>query len=150
MTRPDSPEWTAGKAAGDRAELAVAEWFRNRGFDTLQTMGQAPFDLLLQCKLEVKRDLQAAKTKNVAIETSYNGSPSGILKTTATWWAIVIGDEAVLVKTDRLRDFVLAGDFHEVAAGNRRASTVLLVPVSELKAIDGATVIALAGMEVGQ
>lgn len=25
---PDSPQWIAAKAEGDRAEFAIAEWFR--------------------------------------------------------------------------------------------------------------------------
>ena len=46
MTRPDSPAWITCKAEGDRAELAIAEWFRGRGFDTFKTLGDAPFDLV--------------------------------------------------------------------------------------------------------
>ena len=88
--RPDSPQWIAAKAEGDRAELAIAAWFRDkRGWETYKALGRTDFDLLLQCQVEVKHDLQAPKTDNVAIETAYRGQPSGIITSKATWWVIV-------------------------------------------------------------
>lgn len=143
MSRADSPEWIAAKAEGDRAELAIAGWFRELGWQTYKTLGLVPFDLLLQCQVEVKRDLQAARTGNVAIEMRHNGTPSGIMTTAATWWVIVLDSEAVIVKADTLREFVLTGHFREVSAGDNRASTVRLVPVESLKAVEKSTVINL-------
>lgn len=147
MSRPDSPQWIAAKAEGDRAELAIAGWFRGKGYETYKTLGLAAFDLLLQCQVEVKRDLKAAETGNVAIETRHNGQPSGILTTAATWWVIVLETEAVIVKADTLRDFVLTGHFREVSAGDNHASTVQLVPVEKLKKIKGSKVIELKATE---
>ena len=144
MTRPDSPAWITCKAEGDRAELAIAEWFRGRGFDTFKTLGDAPFDLLLQAAVEVKRDLKAAQTGNVAIETRYNGQPSGILTSTASYWAIVLQTEAVIIKTEKLRDLVLTGKFRETRAGDHLAATVRLVPVERLKAAKVGQVIPLS------
>ena len=143
MNRPDSPSWIAAKAVGDRAELAIAEWFQGRGFMALKTLGNAPFDLLLQAEVEVKRDLKAAHTGNVAIEIRHNGHPSGIMASTAGYWAIVLDSEAVIVRTDLLRDTVLKGKFPEVQAGDRLASTVRLLPVGKLKTIKRAGIIQL-------
>lgn len=56
MNRPDSPQWQTTKADGDRAELAIARWFRGRGFDVFQALGLASFDLQVMCKVEVKHD----------------------------------------------------------------------------------------------
>jgi hypothetical protein len=143
MSRPDSRQWITAKAEGDRAELAIAGWFRGRGYETYKTLGLAGFDLLLQCQVEVKHDLKAAQTGNVAIETRHSGQPSGIMTTTATWWVIVLEGEAIIVKADTLRDFVLTGHFREVSAGDNRASAVRLVPVDRLKKIKGCKVIEL-------
>ena len=60
----DSPQWIAAKAEGDRAELAIAGWFRQRGWQTYKTLGQVDFDLLLQCKVEVKSNPKALETGN--------------------------------------------------------------------------------------
>ena len=129
----DSRQWIAAKAQGDRAELAVSEWFRGRGFEPYKTLGLAPFDLLLQCQVEVKHDLKAEATGNVAIETSYRGSPSGIMTTQASYWAIVVNGEALIAEVSKLRDLALRDEFPEVPAGENRASTVRLVPVEKLR-----------------
>jgi hypothetical protein len=141
--RPDSPQWIAAKAEGDRAELAIAGWFRRRGWQTYKTLGQADFDLLLQCEVEVKNNPKALETGNVAIETAYQGNPSGIMTSQATWWVVVVGPEATILKTEVLQRFVLTGKFREVRAGDNMASTVRLVPWEKLKALRGAHVITL-------
>lgn len=142
--RTDSPQWIATKAEGDRAELAIASWFRDKGWETYKTLGNVAFDLLLQCEVEVKRDLKAAETGNVAIEMAYRGQPSGILTSRATWWAIFIGGKALVVKTETLRRFVLSGRFREVSAGDNRLATVRLVPVEKLKDLKGVGIIDLS------
>ena len=53
MKQNDSPQWIAAKAEGDCAELAIAEWFRGRGFEPYKTEGLAGFDLLLPCEVEI-------------------------------------------------------------------------------------------------
>ena len=133
MIRPDSEEWIIAKAHGDRAELAIAAWFRRRGFEPYKTLGPAAFDLLLQCPVEVKNDSRALETANVAIETHHRGQPSGILTSRATYWAVVVGGEAFIVKTEKLRGLALAGGCREVQAGDDRAATVRLVPVEKLR-----------------
>ena len=144
--RPDSPQWIAAKAEGDRAESAVADWFRGRGWQTFKTLGLADFDLLLQCQCEVKHDLQAPRTGNVAIEVAHNGDPSGILTSKATWWVIVVGRKAIIVKKDDLLNFVLAGKFREVPAGDGMKSVVRLVPAEKLTNKRFATVVELPEM----
>ena len=91
----------------------------------------------------MKRDLQARQTGNVAIETAYQGNPSGIMTSQATWWVIVVSPEASIVKTEVLQRFVLTGKFREVRAGDNMASTVRLVPWDKLKALRGSHVITL-------
>lgn len=147
MIRPDSQEWLLAKARGDSAELAIANWFQERGFETYKTLGNAPFDLLLQCQVEVKRDLKATKTGNVAVEMRYRGNPSGVLISQATFWVIVLDTEAVILKTEILRKRVLQGNYREVAAGENLASTVALVPVEQLKQFEDVRVVTLQSLD---
>lgn len=81
--RPDSAQWLTAKAVGDRAEIAVAEWFSGRGYVVFKTLGLASFDLLLQTSVEVKHDRQADRTQHVAVEIECNGKPSDIITTEA-------------------------------------------------------------------
>lgn len=137
MMRSDSPEWVTAKAHGDRAELAVAEWFRRRGFEPYKSLALAEIDLLLQCFVEVKNDRKAIDTGNVAIETGYRGQASRILTSPANYWALVVGDEAFIIKTTDLRDFALRSTFPEVPAGDGKASRVRLVPLDKLRKLSG-------------
>ena len=143
-TRPDSPEWRFAKAQGDRAELAVAAWFRGRGFEPYKSLGNADVDLLLQCFVEVKNNVKALETGNVAIETAYRTQASGIMTSPAHYWALVVGDEAIIVETGKLRDFVVQGRFCEVPAGDGGAARVRLVPVDKLKSMKGVRIISLS------
>lgn len=143
VTRPDSPSWTAAKSAGDVAERLVADWFRERGYDVLRAVGEdAGFDLLCQCRIEVKRDLQAALTGNVAIECSRNGEPSGIRTSTAVWWAIVTDDHCYLVRRSSLLSLLTEGH-RQVPSGDRLATRCALVPV--VRVAVSANVIDLTG-----
>lgn len=133
MTLTDSPDWLAAKAAGDTAELAVAAWFQTRGFDAFQTLGDAPFDLLLQCRVEVKRDRLAATTGNIAVEVGYRGRSSGIHDSPATYWAFVLDAEVLLITTQALRDLIASSEFPERRAGDGQFAVVKLVPVATLQ-----------------
>jgi len=79
-------------------------------------------------------------------ETFYKGQPSGIMTSRATSWVIVVGHEALITKTDTLRDFTLSGDFREVAAGDNQQSVVRLIPLARLKNTKGVFVVPLPEM----
>ncbi len=143
--RPDSPQWLAAKAAEQQSLEMVAEWFKARGYRVTQTIGADNVDLVVQTEFEVKHDLKAQTTGNVAIETEYNGRASGIQTSTAPWWAIVVGTEGFIMETKRLRDFVLGGHFREAQAGDRKAARVRLVPVETLRGMPFVRTIKLDG-----
>jgi hypothetical protein len=135
VTRPDSPSWLNAKHAGDIAEQLVADWFRERGYDVLRSVGEAAgFDLLCQCRIEVKRDLQAATTGNVAIEVSRNGEASGINTSTAVWWAIITDAHCYLVRRSSLLNLLTEGH-RLVPSGDRLATRCVLVPVERVAAV---------------
>ena len=143
MNPPDSREWVAAKVVGDRAELAVAAWFKSKGFEVYRSIGQAEFDLLLQSRCEVKCNRRSETSGNVAIEVAYRGTPSGILTSPADFWAFVLPGETVIVKRQELLSAVMRGNWRETQAGDNLASTVKLVPIAKLKAIKGARSIQL-------
>ncbi len=141
---PDSASWIAAKAQGDKAEEAIALFISdNYGWQTYRACGRADFDLLLQCEVEVKHDLKARETGNVAIEVEHRGQASGVMTSRALWWAIVIGSEAVLIKTDALRQTALGGRFRTAYGGDGGASKLILVPIDKLRTGKGARVIPL-------
>jgi len=133
MTRPDSPSWEAAKTAGDAAELAIARWWRKRGFTVHKTIGEADHDLRLTLDIEVKRDLQAKQTGNVAVEVSYRGQPSGIVTSRAAFWQIVVNGESLLIRTDALRALALERRWHERPAGDGGMARVRLVALDQLR-----------------
>ena len=131
VTQPDSPDWLAAKKAGDIAVRLVAEWFRERGYDVLRSVGEDDaFDLQIQCRIEVKYDCQVSKTGNIAIEVSRDGEPSGIHTSSAVWWAIVTDDRCYLVRRSAL--LKLAAEHRQVPGGDRLATMVALVPVDRV------------------
>lgn len=146
MRRPDSPQWVAAKTEGDRAALAVAEWFQGRGFAVLQTIGKASFDLQLQANVEVKHDLRAIETGNIAIEIAYNGKPSGIYQTDAVWWAYVVGSDAIITKIDVLRILVEREGNVPRKAGDGGRATIVLVKLADLRSMPNVFVVPLAGV----
>ena len=85
----------------------------NFGFDIEEgEVGEAIVRELLSGKrgtVEVKRDAIVSATGNIAVEYECRGMPSGIMTSTATWWAFVLSgdnylDELVLmVLAARLR-----------------------------------------------
>ena len=137
MGRPDSKEWNAAKSFGDDAELAVAEWFIAKGYSVAKSLGRASYDLLAQCHIEVKHDRLAAQTGRIAVEIGHRGQPSGLLTTQATWWAIVVGREAMLLRTETLRRCVMSGRYATRQGGDRMASELVLVPLADIRALDG-------------
>jgi hypothetical protein len=135
VTRPDSPSWLNAKHAGDIAEQLVAEWVRERGCDVLRTIGQdATYDLECRYRIEVKRDLQAATTGNVAVEVSRDGKPSGIHTSTAMFWAIVTDAHCYLVRRSSLLNLLTEGH-PQVPSGDRLATRCVLVPVVRVAAV---------------
>jgi len=90
--------------------------------------------------IEVKRDYLVSDTGNVAIEYACDGEKSGIAKTKATWWAILLngskynGECIVIIKTERLRSIARKyfGTKRDVSGGDNNKARMILLPVKEL------------------
>lgn len=90
-------------------------------------------------KMEVKTDFKAHKTGNIAIEIECHGKPSGLATTEADWWLFNIRipkAESMLLIIHRHRLRKLAQMHihrgHVVMGGDRNASKMVLIPVSEV------------------
>lgn len=130
--RPDSPAWTAAKAAGDSAEILLAEVLRGIGLAVQRLEGPAEQDLELGGRIEVKADAIASKTGNLAVEVSHAGRPSGItLRTAAACWAFVLDREIILIQRDVLRRLIDSGHYRIVPAAE--SNRVALIPLVELR-----------------
>ena len=147
MKRPDSSSWTTAKARGDEAELAVAEYFKARDCDVTKTLGPDGYDLLVQIRLEVKNDLRAAETGNVAVEVRWNDRPSGIITTRADRWILKVGDVGYMVRTVHLRSLIDTRNFPSVPAGDGRLAQVVLIPLDMLRNLDFVRTLNLAGSD---
>ena len=90
--------------------------------------------------VEVKTDRLVSVTGNIAIEVSYKGNPSGIMKTEADWWAYVLSggeyreEVVILVKTSRLKKLVaqVRNKKGTVKGGDGKQSRLVLVPLGSL------------------
>lgn len=81
-------------------------------------------------KVEVKRDLKASETGNLAIEVMYRGKPSGISTTKADYWAFVLNNSVIFVPTKIVME--LAEEGKEIKGGDNKWSTLRLVSISKL------------------
>lgn len=86
-----------------------------KGFDIDLREGVAREDafahVLMRSRLEHKRDWQACKTGNIAIEYEQRGypsnerRPSGIAVTTASWWGVEFADSCwLLLPVERVKE----------------------------------------------
>ena len=132
----DSESWKRAKSQGDAAELVIAEWFRQRGYDVYKAVGSTEPDLSVHTTVEVKRDLAAARTGNVALEVAYRNQPSGLRTTTAVWWAVVTADTAYLAKVRDVRQWLDRSDYPARPSGDGKRSLCVLVPVADFRKQD--------------
>lgn len=99
------------------------------------------FLVLMAGKIECKRDRAAHKTGNIFIEYQFNGKPSGLAITEASWWAIGIdgktGDveTAILVSVAWLkakcRSFI--GTKRDVRGGDRTKARGILLRMDDFR-----------------
>tara|TARA_R100001082_G_scaffold110307_1_gene89874 strand:+ start:940 stop:1323 length:384 start_codon:yes stop_codon:yes gene_type:complete len=118
----------------------------NPDFDLDLSFGEHYEDALAKIlklgKVEVKteRDIWYS-TKNIVIEYEYKGNPSGIKKTKADYWAIILTLEGrikaiiifeVKVLRDLLKNLLLEGKLELIKGGDNNDSSMMRVPLREL------------------
>lgn len=143
---------------GHYNELRVALYFMLRGCLTRIGFTDGRYDIQVQSPkagpfhVEVKWDKRGAETGNLyfEVENTRQRQPSGVMSTSADWWAHVVGDqgEALLLKVDALRLFLEQGKFRSVnTGGDDSNSRGLLVPRSRILQVPGAIVVGLPTVE---
>lgn len=146
MHRPDSKQWLTATAVGDRAEVAVGEWFAGRDYFVFKTLGLTSFDLMLQATVGVKCDLVALRSQHIAIEIECNSQPSGITTSEAFWWVFVVDSQAIIIRTDSLKELIAAHSLRRVRGGDSKRTLLLLVPLPELIQPRDVLIVPLAGV----
>ena len=73
----------------------------------------------LHSSAEVKSDLASNQTGNFVIETEFNGKPSGLTTTEATYWFLYDGNELVMTTPKAIRKFIERSGATEVTFTGR-------------------------------
>jgi hypothetical protein len=116
---------------GGIGELRVSEALTAKGWHCHAAIGRhAAYDILISATAEIKTDAKAASTGNVAIEIACNGRPSGLTTSTADFWVFVIGNDAYLIRTNKLRIIIRELKPIDANGGHNR---VVLLPVKTLR-----------------
>lgn len=110
---------------GQTAEDVVADILKNRYSITVTKNNSTSYntlkeyDLLLDnsVKVEVKHDLMATQTKNLALEIECNKKPSGITASKASLWIYLIDETIYIFKLKDLIDEVQKGTYHRIVYG---------------------------------
>lgn len=146
----DSTSWMRAKADGDAAEVAVAEWFRRRGYLVYKAVGATEPDLHVHTTVEVKQDVAAARSGNIAIEVAYHNRPSGLRKTTAVRWVIVAGDKAYISRVSDLRQFIDRTNHRATSCGDQGRSRCVLIPLAHFRKLRFVHTLNLLGPETSK
>ncbi len=127
---------------GKAAELEVAQRLiarLNLAEDDIEHSSSKGYDLKIISKgwtFEVKNDLMAERTGNVAIEFESRGKPTALSATTAEFWVYKFAGSFFAFKTETLKRklFEEKQFFREVVGGDAGSNTkMFLVKVSDFK-----------------
>ena len=133
----------ADKQLGDSAEDKVIEMLKENGYDDAYRVEgkESRWYIVVpsvNISIEVKNDVMAATTGNLAIELyKQNGEPSGLMASEATMWIIFACDEIYRLDTAKLKEYISSGINHRIVmGGDRKASQMMLIPIVVLKEQD--------------
>jgi len=129
------------KKIGDVAEDAVLKILHDNGFlKAFRVPGkEVRWDIIIpeiDKKIEVKNDLMAEKTNNLAIEIyKQSGEASGIMASQSDFWIIFAAGEIYMLDRVKLREYCInnATSHRIVMGGDRMATQMMLVPIAEIK-----------------
>ena len=127
---------------GQRAEEEAIEKLKARfevGNEDIERSTSKGYDIRIKSKgytFEVKNDLMAAQTGNIAIEYECRGKPTALAATVADFWIYKFAGVFWVISTARLRQklFVEKCYFKDVTGGDKGSYTKMyLVKVSTFK-----------------
>jgi len=126
------------KALGDEKEAESENMLHKAGYETERVKGKDNrYDIRIlgtNKTIEVKNDLMAAKTGNLAIEISKkSGEKSGIMASEATYWWIHAVGEILSLDREELKDYCGEAQHRVVWGGDNWATQMVLIPIDEIK-----------------
>ena len=129
------------KMDGDTAEQHLLEHIQKLYPKAYREIGKVKeHDIVipeLQKTIEVKNDLKAEETGNIAIEISKkDGTPTGINVSTANWWAIFANKELFFLERKKLKTYCETSKLRTVFGGDNWGVKMYLIPIEELKKQD--------------
>jgi len=92
-------------------------------------------NILNDSKIEVKTDYQATMTRNIFVEYSSRGKDSGLITTTADWYAYILSNEKIiLISTKKLKQLCrqYLGTRRDILGGDNDSSKGILLPIKDL------------------
>lgn len=107
--------WEESKKIGEDFEKEIALGIKTKlGIDVKKNDDKSKFklyDLILDNgkTIECKFDERAEDTKNFCIETHCDGNESGILTTSADYWAVTNKEQVFLIKISELKKCIYDG-----------------------------------------
>ena len=126
--------WRESKSIGDVGEKVVAMALQAMGFNVEHgEPTSSGLDLRVEVAVEVKTCPRAIAFGRIFIEFSDNNKASGLSISTANAWAVVIGEEILLIATARLRLLVEKYPKRQFHLTCGRQKTGTLVPLDVLR-----------------
>jgi len=115
---------------------------KNKKFDLDLQFGtireQRIAKMLEQDQIEIKTERGMWRnTGNIAIEYEWNGKPSGITSTEASWWWHVLEDDGepvcdIVFRTDKLKELIENPNLRRVNGGDDGLARLILLPLATL------------------
>ena len=127
---------------GNEAENKLLDIFHNNGYPkAYRVLGkEVRWDIIIpeiNKSVEVKNDLLATSTGNLAIEVNkQNGELSGIMASQADFWVIFANNEIYMFDRIKLKNYCLNKQHRKVMGGDRFATEMILVKIDEIKKQD--------------
>lgn len=104
-----------------------------KGYDLrldLRNLQDSPY---FERRYEVKHDRAAERTKNVAVEITCRGKPSGIVASTSDYWVFVVNKKAYFLEVATLRHEIFCGTYSRIQGGDGMQSIIVLIPLTRLQ-----------------
>ncbi len=131
--------YTKDKVLGDIAENKVLQMLHDSGHtEAYRVKGkEVRWDIVIpdkDIKIEVKNDIMAQGTGNLAIEMyKQSGEASGIMASESDFWVIFAADEIYMLDRPALKDYIRTANHRVVMGGDRKATQMMLVPIDDIK-----------------
>lgn len=115
--------------SGKEAEELASKFFNG----TPLRCDDGKYDFIITSTYEVKKDMKAEDTGNIAFEIRYNSKPSGVSSTQAEWIIYQIGKKFYICRVKEVRDYLKANSWRLriVNGGDADKSEIILISLFE-------------------